>query len=510
MKLSTRTNVVSAIILCVILVLAAFLRFDRARADGLTFDEIWHVELSTGRGSPQITLPTNVLIPDAPAVTSLTDAPPIWNAWSRMEGVVHPPLFVTILRIWRSVFGESDVAAKSLSITCALIAIVLLHDALRTQGSIGAARWAALIFAVAPSQIYLSQQVRGYAMAQMFACGVIAAVVRIESLGPNRWRLIALALAAAALALTHYFGILALLAIALYVLVRLRDRTRRDTLLALAAAGAIFLLAWGPFIWRLRGTISRMADPWLTEASVPPMAHLRLTLGRMLALPVRQIAEPTNAALNWPLIVGALLIVVAIVLLVRRRRAELLIWLIWLGGTLLAVMLLDLFRHTQQLAFPRYTSLAAPGIFAIVAIVRPPKHVLPILAAIFALILYPTAFVRDGEPDWRALGRAIDKHTQRDEPLIFYSGGQVFWYHQILFLGTSHYSHTWPRPIVRLTTTPADDALVASLPSQTPWLVSGPLDRPIEQVIPGAQMLEQRLLPNLALLTRVQLPARRR
>ena len=54
-------------LLLLALLIAAIVRFDRARADGLTFDEIWHVELSTGRGSPQISLPTNVLIPNAPS-----------------------------------------------------------------------------------------------------------------------------------------------------------------------------------------------------------------------------------------------------------------------------------------------------------------------------------------------------------------------------------------------------------------------------------------------------------
>src|SRR5689334_4775405 len=69
-----------------VLSLAAWLRFDRARADGLTFDEQWHMELSTGRGSPHLTLPTGQLIADAPPVTSLRGAPPIWAVWTHMAG----------------------------------------------------------------------------------------------------------------------------------------------------------------------------------------------------------------------------------------------------------------------------------------------------------------------------------------------------------------------------------------------------------------------------------------
>src|SRR4051812_31097962 len=63
------------VLLALILAVAGGLRYARARADGLTFDEQWHLELSTGRGSPHVRVPDNVLVPDAPAVTSLVGAP---------------------------------------------------------------------------------------------------------------------------------------------------------------------------------------------------------------------------------------------------------------------------------------------------------------------------------------------------------------------------------------------------------------------------------------------------
>jgi hypothetical protein len=259
----------------------------------------------------------------------------------------------------------------------------------------------------------------------------------------------------------------------------------------------IFLIAWAPFAWRLRGTIAQMADPWLSEPPMSMLQHVGLTLGRMLALPVRHIAEPTNAAFHWPLIVGAIFLAGTIALAFRRR--DLLIWIFWLAGTLLAVTLLDLMRNTRQLAFPRYTSLAAPAIFALLANLRWPKQVLLIVAIAFALISYPAAFTRDDEPDWRKLGEAIDIHCKADEPLIFYSGAQVFWYHEILFLASSHYSRSFPRKIARLTDPPI------TFDGDTAWIISGPLDRPIEQIIPGATQVKQYFLPQFAVLTRVRL-----
>src|SRR6478609_832382 len=87
-------------VLAIVLMVAAWLRIDRARADGLTFDEQWHMELSTGCGSPHVTLPLNELIAQAPPVTSLRGAPPFYAVWSHLSGVAHPPLFMFVLRLW--------------------------------------------------------------------------------------------------------------------------------------------------------------------------------------------------------------------------------------------------------------------------------------------------------------------------------------------------------------------------------------------------------------------------
>src|ERR1700733_2490552 len=100
-------------ILIVILLLAAGLRFLHINQNSLTFDEQWHLELSTGRGSPHVRLPQDVVIRDAPAVTSLVAAPPWYAVWTHMDFVVHPPLYCTSLRIWRDIFGGDDAAARS-------------------------------------------------------------------------------------------------------------------------------------------------------------------------------------------------------------------------------------------------------------------------------------------------------------------------------------------------------------------------------------------------------------
>lgn len=507
---SRSIRAIEVVLLVAVMALAAWLRIDRARSDGLTFDEQWHMELSTGRGSPHLTLPTDQLIESAPPVTSLRGAPPVWSVWTHMAGVAHPPLFVTVLRLWRDLFGEGDLPAKSLSIVCSLVAIALLHDAVRTQNGRGAGAWAALVFALAPAQIYLAQQVRGYAMAQMLSCGALAAMGRIDHWGCTRWRIAALAICATALPLTHYFGVVADLALSAFAVSRFRGRTLWMTLGALAIAGAIFLITWAPFIPQQQRTVSQLANPWQHE----PMAaarHVILTLGRAAAIPVRQIADPTSYAFQWPLIAGGVLFLAA---LVRWRRTVL--WMSWLCGTLLFVTVLDLLRGTNQLTYLRYTSLSAPALFALVASIGAAlpgrsvlRHFIPAAACLFALILWPSVYGRFDEreePEWRALGQALGQHAQRDDVFIFASGAQARWYHEILYLGAAHYDpEDFPRPIVRLLG-PASPGLVDQLQGRSAWVISGPLDRPIEQLLPGAQLLEQYELPRLAILSHVRFP----
>jgi hypothetical protein len=213
-------------------------------------------------------------------------------------------------------------------------------------------------------------------------------------------------------------------------------------------------------------------------------------------------------------IAGALVVLASVLLLLVRRGGTLLLWVFWLCGTLGFVTALDLMRNTNQLTYSRYTSLAAPALCALIAslgtlIARPVllRGVLPFAGVIFALVLWPTAYTRENEPEWRGVGKVIQQHVRPDDVLIFASGAQVRWYHEILYLGAAHYDPTaFPRPIVRLVDS-GPPTLSAQLAGRSAWLISGPLDRPLDQLLPGAQLVEQYELPGLEMFTHVTFPA---
>jgi hypothetical protein len=510
-------TVLKWVLLFAIVALGAGLRIARLGHDSLSFDDQWHLELASGRGSPHVRLPNNVLIHNAPAVTSLVGAPPIHAIWTNMDFVVHPPLYYVCLRLWCEIFGTSDNAARSYSIVCTLLAIALLFIAAERHSGLFIGFWAALIWAVAPTQVFMAHQVREYD--QLAALGM-AAVLLLTSIERNPrarpWHFAGLGLCVLAMMLTHYFAIGACAAMGVYVLIRFRDTYKWKMLTTLAAAAVIYLIIWGPFLYRQRTYFAETADTWLMETGPD---HLGNTFGRLASWPWWMIIRD-GANSRIPVLSGILLL--ATPFLAWKRR-DLLVWACWLGGTLLFIAFLDLYRGTAHLRFTRYVSLGAPAVFVLfVGGMRMfplrLRHIPPLLVVLAALSMSRTAYISDDAGDWRILGRVLDKYSKPDEVLFFSSGGVSKWWREVLYLGASHYSHHFPRTIVKLDG-PVPQKILDEFPGQTAWLISGPLQRSapnappqmqappelVIQLVPGAEVLEQVVIPNIAVCTRVRL-----
>src|SRR5208282_990181 len=151
-------------VLAGLLVLAAGLRFYEITKVGLWPDEFWSsVHLATGRGTAIFELPVGVLI-DPPPATLLEGAPVWWHAWTGLRGIVHPPLYLILLRWWMDLFGTGDFATRAFSVAASLGGIVVLFDIVRRTISNRAGLIAAALMAVSPLQIDLSQETRPYSL----------------------------------------------------------------------------------------------------------------------------------------------------------------------------------------------------------------------------------------------------------------------------------------------------------------------------------------------------------
>ncbi|HEV8290606.1 MAG TPA: glycosyltransferase family 39 protein, partial [Tepidisphaeraceae bacterium] len=212
--------------LVLILLLASALRLYGISDHDYWLDEFWTAELSTGRGSVHLNIPTNTIIDPPPLTTTLANAPRATKIWSTMDDATHPPLYFFALRIWRNIAGAGDLSSRLFSILCSLAAIAFLYDAVSRLHGRTAAIWAAIVMTIATPQIEYAQATRNYAFLLMTSLAACSALIRIEQSGPRIGYLIWLGLALLATALTHYFSIGALLALFAYAAIHLRGPTR--------------------------------------------------------------------------------------------------------------------------------------------------------------------------------------------------------------------------------------------------------------------------------------------
>lgn len=82
---------------------------------------------------------------------------------------IHPPLYYWLLRLWTAVFGTSEVALRSLSATLGVLLALSIAELGRRIYHSAAGLAAALVAALAPFQVYYSQEARMYILVALLA-----------------------------------------------------------------------------------------------------------------------------------------------------------------------------------------------------------------------------------------------------------------------------------------------------------------------------------------------------
>ena len=482
---SRRWNWVDVALLIVALAIAACVRFYFIDFD-LTYDELWHQGLSTGRGSSMSYFPHDVLITDPPRLTSVIGAPAWWHAWAGgMDGVLHPPLYVVTLRWWRDLLGDSDLVAISYSIAWSLVGVAFTFAAMRLATDRWLAFVTALAMGVSHTQSYFAQEVRGYSM--LVGLGAIALwlLTRIEVVGVTRRRAIAAAMMTVPLLLTHYFAVGAAISIAVYGLIRLRGH-RSAFVAALVGAALFYAAAWLPW------AIQQIDDLGTGDAFMKSEFLLGRELAHIASAPMRLVVDRVYLVQpQW--MAGGVLFVVPFLLV--RRAPWLLPWVLWLSCTLLALLALDLARSTQLVFMARYYAVATPAVFMLVVgcaacVDRRIAYIVAItLAGMGGIYLISKSSVEGECPTFTSIERALDANIQPGDGLIFYHGILYTFTSDALALQISHSLKVFPRPIV-LISGPMKPELVAQLPRRV-WMVTGIFHEPVEAIVPGATLLKR-------------------
>jgi hypothetical protein len=353
-------------ILGVILLVAAAARFVQVAQFSMWIDEIWSVELATGRGPALNYIPADVIVADPPDLTALADAPPAWRVWSGMrDDPVQPPLYYLLLRLWLDLFGNSPAAARGFSVVASLLAILVLFDACRLIAGTGPALATAALCALAVPQIAMAQEARGYALLTLAGMGCCDCVIRIRRDELNRWRGLFLGLFVLIAMLTHYYAAGAILGLAGFIALRLPRREATKLAAIFVCAAVAFAIVWGPWALAPLGHMPHGTPTWLGE---PRDGHLWRDALRVIGLPTRFLFDPAeHVPWQLSLTLAAIALLAPIAYLIAGRRDDLLIGWCWLWGAIGLIAAMDAIRSLTQLVFIRYTILASPALYALLA-----------------------------------------------------------------------------------------------------------------------------------------------
>ena len=171
-----------------------------------------------------------------------------WRSWPEaLLRDINPPFYYLLLSAWLRVAGQSEAALRLLSaLSGTLFIVALLLFGRRIVGP-RAALWSALVAALAPIQIYYSQEARTYALLTLLLALTYGALWRGLESDKRRWWVVVSVCALLAL-YSHYFAVLALIPTALLVWLWPEGEQAKQRWLHYAASMSVSVLLWVPWI----------------------------------------------------------------------------------------------------------------------------------------------------------------------------------------------------------------------------------------------------------------------
>lgn len=156
-----------------------------------------------------------------------------------------PPLYYDLLHLWRCLFGESELALRSLSLLLAAITTFGVYAFACRCWDRKTALAAACLFALAPLTIAYAQEARNYTLLAALCLGFGIALMQYLERGEKK-SLAAAGLLGLALVYTHNMGWFILAAGGVYTFLAFPGQKRLFPLVGCGAAVVLFYLPWVP------------------------------------------------------------------------------------------------------------------------------------------------------------------------------------------------------------------------------------------------------------------------
>ncbi len=312
----------------------------------------------------------------------------------------HPPLYFLLMSGWAK-FGSAEFWLRLPSALAGIASILLIFRLGRRLGGERAGLGAALFLALSPYAVRYSQEARSYALLFLLCLAALDALLDVRDFPDSRaW--IRLGVLAGAIVLTHYLGLLFLVALGAAIPIW-GGFPRRPLLLAGLLSLAVFSPWFVPAFHHVRLIESSF---WLPA---PTLRGVAFSLGELIA---------GSAAPGFAL--PFLLIPLALPFVLRSR--DFAAWLLLAALPPLFELLLSLRRpifYTQTFQY----SLIPLFVASALGCARLSLRTGAVAAALLALPLVPGLVRHHARPykeDWRGAAARLAQHP--GEPVILVPG----------------------------------------------------------------------------------------
>ncbi len=436
-----------------IVLIAAALRWHDLAAQPLWTDELYSLVSAAGRGFEINGLPRNVLISPAPPVTDM--------GGGSLAGVIrgqmcdtHPPTYPLLLRYWVHFAYRLCPSVVSMEAVCRLPSLVLglagiaalMLIVRRLYGNVSAIL-IGLLMAMAGEHIKLSQEARGYMLAQsLMLCGMACWFPRNPSgRTPAGWAITGALLQTLAIG-SHY--LCALPVVAFHIALALtRHDLRHQVLRSWRYVGLVWVAFFATFGWMLFTQLPTVGvrNAWLVEKAID---HTTVTLGRLAMMPLYLLATPPESLeMTWKW--GGLAILLLAVWQLGRRNY---IGPIMMLLPLIVLMAMDFRSHASHLEQPRYGFVALPGLLLTLAPLAAPGWWMTAGRAVLAtLLLAVVPFLPDAythlKEDWNLVTPLFAKDLNCPAVAVISADVDRSW-EELMYMGISTYGGTaWQRNV---------------------------------------------------------------
>lgn len=340
-------------------------------------------------------------------------------------GDFHPPLYYLLLKFWVSIFGASEVGARSLSVAAGVISIIFIYLIGKKLFSSKVGLISALLLSSAPLHIYYSQEARMYVLAGLFTLVLIWFFLKILEGAKSVFPWVGFLLSGILLIYTDYPTGLIFLFTIFYLLFFERDQFVKYKLRWLGVYGALAVsfLVWVPTLYEqlLTGIAVKTNLPgwWVVLGGVNlkqfALIPVKFMIGRI------SLYDKSLYALLIILVSSIFIFAFKNAILNLKKSKFLVGWfLIPIIFSALVGLKLSVFSYFRFLfILPAFYLLAAYGISEVKS-----KHLRNIgILALFLVNIFSSAIYlsnpRFQREDWKSAVSWIEKNSTGQSATIF-------------------------------------------------------------------------------------------